>query len=654
MVRPLSAALVIAWIAAGWEACAQPPAGSKLSIEQVTCAACHGEEALWEGENERLFVPLDKLAEDVHWKHGVNCHDCHGGDPSSLNVPQAHAAQVDEADVKVLPFLPALSHPERSSERLNTQIQACGKCHTQAATDYQASVHGHGLSTSGLIVTAVCTDCHGAHGIYAASDPRSSLHATKVSETCANCHQFIHERLQKSVHGRTEPASSEPAAATASRRKPGCTDCHQGHDLPHPRSAEFRLALPDRCGNCHADLTSSYSRSLHGKLTDLGYLPAAKCSDCHGSHDILPISDPASRLSAVNRQNTCAQCHTNANENFLNFDPHAEPGNPRRDATLYWVNVGLTGLLFAVFGFFGLHSLLWLVRSLPHVAKRGRPSYPRPGARAYVRFRAMHRLAHAVLMTSFLGLALTGLPLKYGHYEVAQAVSRMLGGFSSTAVWHRFFGIANFGCLLFYVAWFGGQLIVGPRERGVTRLRYIFSPDSPVPNRRDFSDFAKMIRWFVGRGPKPAFDRWTYWEKFDLWAAGADIVLIGTTGLILWFPNQFCTLLPGRALNVADLIHGKLALLATGFVFAIHFFNSNLRPEKFPMDVSILTGMVSEEEMREERPELVQRLLETGQLKEHLEEAPTTTRFMLAVVGGVLALTLGLALLAGILIAQFL
>ena len=72
------------------------------------------------------------------------------------------------------------------------------------------------------------------------------------------------------------------------------------------------------------------------------------------------------------------------------------------------------------------------------------------------------------------------------------------------------------------------------------------------------------------------------------------------------------------------------------------------------MDVSILTGMVSEEEMREERPELVQRLLETGQLKEHLEEAPTTTRFMLAVVGGVLALTLGLALLAGILIAQFL
>jgi cytochrome b subunit of formate dehydrogenase len=197
-------------------------------------------------------------------------------------------------------------------------------------------------------------------------------------------------------------------------------------------------------------------------------------------------------------------------------------------------------------------------------------------------------------------------------------------------------------------------LIVGPRERGVTRLRYIFSPDSPVPNRRDFSDFAKMIRWFVGRGPKPAFDRWTYWEKFDLWAAGADIVLIGTTGLILWFPNQFCSLLPGRALNVADLIHGKLALLATGFVFAIHFFNSNLRPEKFPMDVSILTGMVSEEEMREERPELVQRLLETGQLKEHLEEAPTTTRFMLAVVGGVLALTLGLALLAGILIAQFL
>jgi cytochrome b subunit of formate dehydrogenase len=161
-----------------------------------------------------------------------------------------------------------------------------------------------------------------------------------------------------------------------------------------------------------------------------------------------------------------------------------------------------------------------------------------------------------------------------------------------------------------------------------------------------------MLRWFVGLGPKPTFERWTYWEKFDLWAASADIVLIGTTGLILWFPNEFCVLLPGQALNIADLIHGKLALLATGFVFAIHFFSVSLRPEKFPMDISILTGLVSEEEMEEERPELVRRLRESGQLEWHLATAPSRRTLLLTMLGGFLALSLGLALLAAIVVAM--
>jgi cytochrome b subunit of formate dehydrogenase len=382
----------------------------------------------------------------------------------------------------------------------------------------------------------------------------------------------------------------------------------------------------------------------------MGYMPAARCADCHGAHDILPVADPASPLSAINRPATCAQCHPGANENFLDFDPHANPSDPQRDALLYWVNVGLTGLLTAVFVVFGMHSILWLVRSLPHVAKQGRPKYPSASARAYVRFQPVHRIAHAVLMTSFLGLVLTGLPMRYSHLEWVQAVTRSLGGFTSTGQWHRILGIANSSCLVFYVIWFGGLLVIGPGA-GVSRLRYIFGPDSPVPNRRDVSDLARMLRWFVGRGPKPTFERWTYWEKFDLWAASADIILIGATGFVLWFPNQFSALLPGKALNVADLVHGKLALLATGFVFAIHFFNANLRPEKFPMDVSILTGLVSEEEMAEERPEWLRRLHETGQWKEYVAEAPSSGRMTLAILSGALALAVGILLLVGMLVA---
>jgi hypothetical protein len=205
---------------------------------------------------------------------------------------------------------------------------------------------------------------------------------------------------------------------------------------------------------------------------------------------------------------------------------------------------------------------------------------------------------------------------------------------------------------VFYILWFGGQLVFGPRKAGVGRLRFVFGPDSPVPNRRDFSDFARMIRWFVGLGPKPTFERWTYWEKFDLWAASCDIVLIGTTGLILWFPNQFCSLLPGQALNIADLIHGKLALLATGFVFAIHFFSANLRPEKFPMDISILTGLVSEEELGEERPELVARLREAGRLEQYFATTPSHLLMTLMMFAGFVGLVLGLALLVAIVLAM--
>jgi cytochrome b subunit of formate dehydrogenase/nitrate/TMAO reductase-like tetraheme cytochrome c subunit len=649
----LNITLLTALTTVGANASGQPPAGLPLPPEENSCATCHGEKDLWDGDNLRLFVPLEQLADDVHWKHGVNCHDCHGGDPSSLNFQQAHATEVDAAQSGAIPFRPDLSQKARTQARLETLVQVCSKCHQQASESYLGSVHGHGLQQSGLVVTAVCSDCHGHHDIYPAADPRSSLHSTHVGATCATCHRFIQERLQQSIHGQAieSPATADESASSGDTvRKPSCSDCHQGHDLPHPRSSAFRLGLPDRCGSCHAKLTNSYTRSLHGQLTELGYLPAAKCSDCHGSHDILPVADPASWVSTVNRRATCAKCHPDATDNFLEFDPHADAGNAQRDPVLYWVNLGLTSLLTTVFVVFGTHSFLWLVRSLPHVVKRGRPKYPTPGSRAYVRFRPVHRIAHAVLMTSFLGLALTGLPLRYSNYGWAQTVSWALGGFSSTGLWHRVFGMANICCLVFYILWFSGLLIIGPRT-GISRIHYIFGPDSPVPNRRDPSDFAKMLRWFVGLGPKPTFERWTYWEKFDLWAASADIVLIGTTGLILWFPNEFCSLLPGQVLNIADLIHGKLALLATGFVFAIHFFSANLRPEKFPMDISIFTGVVSEKEMEEERPEFLQRLQESGQLQQYVAVTPSARVLALTMLVGSLALSIGLALLVGILIA---
>jgi hypothetical protein len=70
---------------------------------------------------------------------------------------------------------------------------------------------------------------------------------------------------------------------------------------------------------------------------------------------------------------------------------------------------------------------------------------------------------------------------------------------------------------------------------------------------------------------------------------------------MLWFPEVFGSFLPGWAFNVATIIHSDEALLATGFIFTVHFFNTHGRPEKFPMDFVIFNGQMSKHEFIEER-----------------------------------------------------
>jgi hypothetical protein len=193
---------------------------------------------------------------------------------------------------------------------------------------------------------------------------------------------------------------------------------------------------------------------------------------------------------------------------------------------------------------------------------------------------------------------------------------------------------------------------IASHRRGVPWLGVVFGPDSPVPNWRDVKDFCRMLRWFVGLGPKPTFERWAYWEKFDFWGACSDIVIIGSTGLVLWLPNFFCTFLPGVTLNVAKVIHSTQALLATGFVFAIHFFSIHLRAEKFPADMSLLIGLVSEEEFLHERPEYYERLRREGKLQGLRATVPSKWRIRLVKLAGFAALAVGLALLAGIVVAS--
>ncbi|MFH1000947.1 MAG: hypothetical protein V1783_08920, partial [Bacteroidota bacterium] len=98
------------------------------------------------------------------------------------------------------------------------------------------------------------------------------------------------------------------------------------------------------------------------------------------------------------------------------------------------------------------------------------------------------------------------------------------------------------------------------------------------------------------------------------------VAVIGFSGLILWFPEFFTRFLPGWAINVAQIIHSDEALLATVFIFVIHFFNTHLRPESFPMDTVIFTGYVPLEHYKKDRPREYEELVKSGNLDKVVEE----------------------------------
>ena len=173
-----------------------------------------------------------------------------------------------------------------------------------------------------------------------------------------------------------------------------------------------------------------------------------------------------------------------------------------------------------------------------------------------------------------------------------------------------------------------------------------------VPQPRDARDIYQNLRYFLGKGEPPRFDRFTYWEKFDYWAVFWGMAIIGGSGLILWFPEFFTRFLPGWTLNLAVLIHGLEAVLAVGFIFTIHLFHNNLRAEKFPMDTVMFTGYVTEEELRHERPDEYDRLKREGRLAE-LEMQPAPAAIKAGRVYAIVVNTLGVLLVVLMLYALF-
>jgi len=256
-------------------------------------------------------------------------------------------------------------------------------------------------------------------------------------------------------------------------------------------------------------------------------------------------------------------------------------------------------------------------------------STPEQGAKPrtrveYLRFNAFHRWMHFLVFVSFTVLVFTGMPLKYKDTEWAGWVMDAIGGVTAAGVYHR---IAAIITVAYWLAEVTFMIVSIVRHRG----RGVFGPGSMMFNKKDLRDIAGMFAWFFGKGAKPQFDRYTYWEKFDFTSLVLGTVIIGTTGFMMWFPLETTKVAPGIILNIALVIHSNEALLAMGVIFIfVHFFSAHIKPESFPLDKVIFTGSLPVEHYKAERPLEYARRVREGTLDEVLVERRITWRTYVA------------------------
>jgi cytochrome b subunit of formate dehydrogenase len=533
-----------------------------MAIDPATCLGCHANK-----------INTSEFATSVHGKNA--CTSCH--------VEIVDLAKHMKGEVKV------------------GKVQ-CDRCHKKETAEHYLSVH----TAKGVM----CADCHTDIHTHKKWDNDKRVVVAK----CVQCHdrQSVY---RNSIHGKAVASGVQDSAA--------CNDCHNLHEikpLGDPKSHQNREFHTKVCLKCHADekmmqrnkvltvAVKSYMDSYHGKNYRLGFPEkVAGCADCHTAHEVLPAADPKSSVNPGSIVKTCSKCHSKATPLFTAYYAHGEHNDREKYPILYYTFVFMTSLLFFVFSVFWVHTLLWMFRGFVEnrekaaALEEGHGQHAIPdGHKQYRRFNRLHIFLHFIVITSFLGLSLTGLPLKFSDQEWAKLLMTLFGGSANAGLIHRWCAAATFFYFFAAIA-MSVHFLFFRKDVPGNWLQRLFGPDSLCPNLRDLQDITGMVRWFLFKGPKPSFERWTYWEKFDFFGVFWGMFIIGGSGLMLWFPQFFGMFLPGWMFNVATILHSDEALLATGFIFTVHFFNTHGRPEKFPMDFVIFNGQLSKHEFIEER-----------------------------------------------------
>jgi len=630
------------------------------SLDNAGCLACHDGKAHKlevpgpEGKARPLLVIApDRYGQGVHAK--MQCVACHTGITDNPPVGSGHkkdAAQVTKS-------VGCADCHEKLWEAAKQDNTAAAKPRlgvvVQNIEAYRKSFHARPSKEDKSKANASCDGCHDTHSFNnpPASSPAHAQWRLGIPALCGEqCHTEQLETYTDSVHGKKVLGKRDPKAAV-------CADCHSAHSIGSTSAGPVKVAITANCGGCHTDSYKTYKATYHGQINTLGYANTAKCFDCHGSHGIVATKEPDSKVHPDNRLETCGACHngkkaTVASAGFASFQPHGRIDDFARYPQM-WIGFNMmVGLLVGTFGFFWLHTALWFYRenkdrkeakTRPRVKVEALPAELQ--GKHVKRFSAIWRVAHLTFAVSLMMLTLTGMPLLYPDTNWASWVMQTLGGPKVAGLIHRTFAVIFSGVFFWHLGYVALRLW---RDRATFDW---FGPNSLIPNWQDMKDILAMFQWFIGKGPRPLFDRWTYWEKFDYWAPFWGVTIIGVSGLMLWRPDIVGAYLPGWVFNVAAIFHGEEAFLAVVFLFTVHFFNNHFRPEKFPLEIVMFTGTLSLEDFKHEHALEYQRLVKTGELDKYLVDAPSAPMTLGSKILGFTLIAIGLILLTGVAVGFF-